>query len=146
MITAADGHELIGADLSSIESRVLAKVAGEEWKLEAYARYDATHDPRDEPYCVTACKIFGVPDGTYTKDTPERKVGKTCDLAFGYQGGLGAWRNFEPDRFSDEEVNVFKNEWRATHPKIVQFWYDIDRAAVKAVHEPGVTFAAARLF
>ena len=70
MITAADGHELIGADLSSIESRVLAWVAGEEWKLDAYRRYDATHDPRDEPYCVTACKIFGVPDGTYTKDVP----------------------------------------------------------------------------
>ena len=70
-----------------------------------------------EPYCVTACKIFGVPDGTYTKDyTAKRKVGKTCDLAFGYMGGLGAWRNFEPDRFSDEEVETFKNEWRAAHP------------------------------
>ena len=107
MITAADGHELIGADLSSIESRVLAWVAGEEWKLDAYRRYDDTHDPRDEPYCehrvqdLSACL-----DGTYTKTSPEREVGKTCDLAFNYAGGLGAWRNFEPDNFTDEEVEI----------------------------------------
>ena len=63
MITAAPGHTLIGADFSSIESRVLAWIADEEWKLDSYRRYDATQDPRDEPYCITACKIFGVPDG-----------------------------------------------------------------------------------
>ena len=122
MITAEDEHELIGADLSSIEGRVAAWVAGEDWKLESYRRFDATGDPRDEPYCITACKIFGVPDGTYDKNSPERKVGKTCELAFQYAGGLGAWRNFEPDRFSDEEVETFKQEWRAAHPKIVRYW------------------------
>ena len=68
MICAAPGHVLIGADFSSIESRVLAWIAGEEWKLDAYRRFDATRDPRDEPYCVTACKIFRMPPGTYTKD------------------------------------------------------------------------------
>ena len=72
MICAAPGHVLIGADFSAIESRVLAWIAGEEWKLDAYRRYDATRDPRDEPYCATACKIFRVPSGTYTKDAPER--------------------------------------------------------------------------
>ena len=106
MIAAATGHELIGADLSSIESRVLAWVAGEEWKLDAYRRFDATKDPRDEPYCVTACKIFRVPDGSFTKTSPERNVGKTCDLAFGYQGGLNAWRIFEPGKFTDDEVET----------------------------------------
>ena len=60
MIIAAPGHVLIGADFASIESRVLAWVAGEEWKLDSYRRFDATRDPRDEPYCITACKIFGV--------------------------------------------------------------------------------------
>jgi DNA polymerase len=81
MICAAPQHVLIGADFSAIESRVLAWVAGEDWKLDSYRRYDATRDPRDEPYCETACKIFGAPSGTYTKQSPERSVGKTCDLA-----------------------------------------------------------------
>ena len=137
MIVAAPGHELIGADFSSIESRVLAWVAGEEWKLDAYRRYDATRDPRDEVYCETACKIFRVPSGSYTKGSPERSVGKTCDLAFGYMGGLGAWRKFEPDRFTDQEVETFKTEWRAAHPAIKRFWHDIDRAAWTAVRERG---------
>ena len=137
MICAAPGHVLIGADFSAIESRVLAWVAGEEWKLDSYRRYDATRDPRDEPYCETACKIFRVPSGTYTKQSPERNVGKTCDLAFGYMGGLNAWRKFEPERFSDAEVEAFKKEWRAAHPAIKQFWYDIDRAAWTAVRERG---------
>ena len=137
MICVAPGHELIGADFSSIESRVLAWIAGEEWKLGAYCRYDATRDPRDEVYCETACKIFRVPSGSYTKGSPERSVGKTCDLAFGYMGGLGAWRKFEPDRFTDPEVETFKTEWRAAHPAIKRFWHDVDRAAWTAVRERG---------
>ena len=140
MICAAPEHMLIGADFSAIESRVLAWVAGEEWKLDSYRRFDATRDPRDEPYCETACKIFRVPSGSYTKELPERGVGKVCDLAFGYMGGLGARRKFEPSRFTDDEVEKFKREWRATHPHIKRFWYDLDRAAWHAVRERGRIF------
>jgi DNA polymerase len=94
-ICSAAGHVSIGGDFSAVESRGLAWIADEEWKLESYRRFDQTHDPRDEPYCITACKIFRVPDGSFTKESPERGVGKTCDLAFGYMGALGAWRKFE---------------------------------------------------
>jgi DNA polymerase len=145
LIIAAPGHVLIGADFSSIESRVLAWIAGEEWKLDSYRRYDATQDPRDEPYCVTACKIFRMPEGSFNKESPERQVGKTCDLAFGYQGGLNAWRKFEPGRFSDEEVEQFKLEWRAAHPAIKQFWYAIDHATWEAVRERDTVIRCGRL-
>ena len=67
---------LIGGDFSAVESRVLAWVAKEEWKLESYRRFDATQDPRDEPYCITACQIFRVPDGSFIKKSPERGIGK----------------------------------------------------------------------
>jgi DNA polymerase bacteriophage-type len=137
MICAEPGKVLIGADFGAIESRVLAWVAGEQWKLDSYRRFDATHDPRDEPYCETACRIFRVPSGSYTKNSPERSVGKTCDLAFGYMGGINAWRKFEPDRFSDDEVKAFNSEWRAAHPAIKSFWYNVDRAALTAVRERG---------
>jgi DNA polymerase bacteriophage-type len=140
MICAAPGRVLIGADFSAIESRVLAWAAGEQWKIDSYRRFDATHDPRDEVYCETACRVFRKPSGTYTSKSPERGVGKVCDLSFGYQGGLGAWRKFEPGRYSDEEVEKFKQEWRAAHPKIRQFWYDLDRAAWSAVRERGRIF------
>src|SRR5262249_12230123 len=135
MICAAPEHVLIGADFSSIESRVLAWVAGEEWKLDSYRRFDATHDHKDEPYCITPCKIFGKPNGSFTKNDPERNVGKTCDLALGYAGSLGAFRKFEPDRFTDDEVKAFIRSWRQAHPEIKRLWDRLDRAAWTAVQE-----------
>jgi DNA polymerase bacteriophage-type len=135
MICAAPDRVLIGADFSSVESRVLAWVADEHWKLDAYRRFDATRDPGDEPYRATAAAIFHVPPSEITNE--QRNVGKTCDLAFGFMGGIAAWRKFEPDRFNDDGVKQFNTNWRATHPAIKRFWYSIDRAALTAVRERG---------
>jgi DNA polymerase len=137
MICAASGHMLIGPDFGSIESRVLAWVAGEAWKLDAYRRFDATHDPADEPYRVTAAHIFHTTPNKITND--QRKVGKVCDLAFGYMGGVNAWRKFEPDRFTDDEVKQFNRDWRASHPEIKRLWYRLDKAAWLAVQQRGRT-------
>jgi DNA polymerase len=143
LICASPGNLLIGADFSSIESRVLAWVAGEEWKLDSYRRYDATQDPRDEPYTVTAAKIFSKSAAAIAPD--ERKAGKTCDLAFGYQGGLNAFRKFEPERFTDVEVEQFKQDWRSAHPAIKKFWYNIDMVAWRAVRERGTVIRCGRI-
>ena len=58
---------------------------------------------------------------------------------------MNAWRKFEPDKFTDAEVETFKAEWRAAHPAIVKFWHDIDRAAVLAVRERGQIVRCGRI-
>jgi DNA polymerase len=134
MICAPSKKMLVGADYSSIESRITAWVAEEAWKLDSYRRFDATHDPQDEPYRITAAKIFRT---TPDKITPEQRiVGKTCDLAFGYAGGVNAFRKFS-DAFTDEEIRAFLREWRAAHPNIKQYWRRLDRAAWTAVLQRG---------
>jgi DNA polymerase len=133
IICAAPGHVLIGGDFSAIESRVLAWLAGEEWKLENYRKYDETGEPLFEPYCVGASKVLK--RAVTPEDTKGRELGKTLDLAFGYGGGLGAWRKFDPsDTHTDVEVENYKREWRWAHRATVQFWKDIRRAAMQSVH------------
>jgi DNA polymerase len=132
MIRAAPKHVLVGADFSAIESRVLAWIAGEDWKLDVYRRFDKTGDPHLEPYCVTASKILKravTPD-----DEPGRRIGKTCDLAFGYGGGLGAWRRFDSsDTYSDAAVDQFKFEWRSAHKATVRFWHTLENGLCRAL-------------
>ena len=119
-ICAAPGHALIGGDFSSVDSRVLTWIAPEEGKLERYRRFDETHDPRDEPYCATACKIFRVPDGSFTDIVLSAGIGKNPPSCLRETGVLVPWPKFEPEKFTDEEVEKFKAEWRAGHPKIVE--------------------------
>jgi DNA polymerase len=143
LICAAPGHKLVGADFSSIEGRILAWLAGETWKIDVYCRFDATGDPADEPYTVTAAKILGKSPAAVTAE--ERRIGKTCELAFGYQGGVGAFRKFEPERFTNAEIDQFKNDWRAAHPAIRRFWHDVDVAAWRAVRERGEIVRCGRI-
>src|SRR5262249_26589332 len=128
IICAAPRHVLMGGDFSAIESRVLAWLAGEDWKLEAYRKYDETGDPQYEPYCVMASQAF---KRTVTPDDEAgRSFGKTYDLAFGFGGGLGAWRKFDnSDTYSDAEIEQFKHAYRDSHPATRQFWHELERAA-----------------
>jgi DNA polymerase bacteriophage-type len=137
LICAAPGRVLIGADFGAIESRVLAWVANEQWKLEAYRRYDATRDPRDEPYCVLASRMLHLPEGSVKPGSRERNFGKTGDLACGYQGGENAIEKFAPGVFNKAEREQIKTEWRVAHPAVVKFWYAVDRTAWTAVQERG---------
>jgi DNA polymerase len=162
---AAPGKMFLGGDFSSIEGRGLAWLAGEEWKLEAYREIDANPDTPDmyeRDYAVT----FGIRPEDVTK--LQRQVGKVINLAFGYQGGVGAFRTMSKagniivvakvtpeiakkaakmglQVFTEVQVNGFKNGWRDGSPKTKQYWYDLQSAAIAAVQKPGtITAAGAR--
>jgi Toprim domain/CHC2 zinc finger len=133
VICAAPGHKLIAGDFSAIESRVLAWLAGEDWKLANYREYDATGRPELEPYCATATRMLK--REVTPEDEAGRQIGKTADLALGFGGALGAWRRFNPDdERADGEILLNIAEWRHTHPAITEFWKAFERAALKAVH------------
>jgi DNA polymerase len=132
LICAPPGYVLIGGDFSSIESRVLSWLAGEQWKLNNYREFDRTGDPKLEPYCVTASRLLG---RTITPgDEKERSLGKVADLACGFGGSVGAWRRFAPnDPRSDEEIKADITAWRDAHPATRQFWFDLERAAKRSL-------------
>lgn len=50
VIVASPGHKLVAADFASIEARVVAWLAGEQWLLDAFSAYDAGEG--ENVYCV----------------------------------------------------------------------------------------------
>jgi DNA polymerase bacteriophage-type len=143
MIIAAPGKTFIGGDFSGIEARVVAWLAGEERALDMFRAYDAGGP---DPYVVTAARILNLDPiqlaADYKAGKPQareaRQVGKACVLAFGFQGGVPAYRRFAPDTtLNDREIDRIKVAWRNAHPHICQLWDDLEFAARKAVRNPG---------
>ena len=144
-IVAPAGRKLVIADLSNIEGRMLAWLAGETWKVEAFAAFDRGigHDL----YKITAASILGKKPEDITKD--ERQVsGKIPELSCGYQGALGAFKTmgalYGVDLPDNTVLSIVK-AWRAKHPNIVKLWYGLENACRDAVHSPGVVKRVGKL-
>ena len=140
---APEGRMLIAGDFAAVESRGTAWIAGEEWKLRAFRAADAKIGPGI--YELTASKTLGIPVASIGKDSPERQMGKVQELAFGYQGGVGAARKFLPPSMKntpETTLNQWKLAWRAAHPMIVATWKALEEAAVAAVQNEGTAFDA----
>lgn len=122
------GYKFIVADFSAIEARVIAWLAGETWRMEAFAN-------GEDIYCASASKMFGVPVVKHGINGHLRQKGKCAELACGYGGSVGAMKAFGADAMglSDSELKQIVTDWRNASPHIVQLWWDVESAAVNAV-------------
>ena len=130
MLIAKPGCKFIVADFSAIEARVLAWLAGEEWRMEAFKN-------GEDIYCASASQMFGVPVVKHGINGELRQKGKVAELACGYGGAAGALISMGAldMGLSEEELPDLIDDWRSSNPKIVQFWWDIEKAAIESIKD-----------
>ena len=135
------GMKFIVADFSAIEARVIAWLAGEEWRMKAFAN-------GEDIYCASASKMFGVPVVKHGENGHLRQKGKISELACGFGGSVGAMKAMGADSLglSDTELKQIVTDWREASPHITEHWWAVDRAVKKAVKEKTATKTHGLLF
>lgn len=130
MLIAKPGYEFVVADFSAIEARVLAWLAGEQWRLDAFNK-------GEDIYCASASQMFGVPVVKHGVNGELRQKGKVAELACGYGGAAGALISMGALSIGlkEEELPDLIDDWRSSNPHIVQFWWDIEKAAIDTIND-----------
>ena len=121
-------HKFIVSDFSAIEARVIAWIAGEDWRQEVFAQ-------GGDIYCASASQMFKVPVEKHGVNGHLRQKGKIAELALGYGGSVGALKAMGAIEMglTEEELPPLVEAWRQSNPNIVKLWWDVDRAAMEAV-------------
>ena len=127
-------QKFIVADFSAIEARVIAWLAGEQWRQQVFAE-------GKDIYCASASQMFGVPVEKHGVNGHLRQKGKIAELALGYGGSVGALKAMGALEMglAEEELQPLVQAWRQANPKIVQFWWAVDRAVMDAVSNKTTT-------
>ena len=127
----SENNTFLVADFSAIEARVIAWLAGEQWRQEVFATHGKIYE-------ASASAMFSVPIEKIKKGNPEyalRQKGKVAELALGYQGGAGALVQMGAlgMGLTEEELPDIVRRWRQANKRIVDLWYSIDNSAVACV-------------
>lgn len=130
MLIPKPGCIFIVCDFSAIEARVLAWLAGEQWRIDAFNR-------GDDIYCASASQMFGVPVVKHGINGELRQKGKVAELACGYGGAAGALISMGAldMGLTEEELPGLIDDWRNSNPHIVQFWWDVEKAAMETIKD-----------
>lgn len=135
-----EDKKFIVADFSAIEARVISWLAGETWRMDAFAN-------GEDIYCACAAKMFGVPVEKNGVNGHLRQKGKIAELACGYGGSIGAIRAMGGTELNltDDELYSLVEDWRKTSPNIVKLWSDVQSVAVKVItDQSSMTFGILR--
>ena len=127
-LIAGPGRKLCIADLSNIEGRALAWLAGEDWKLQAYREFDTGRG--HDLYRLAYASSFGVAVDRVGDD--ERQIGKVSELALGFGGAVNAYALMAKaygsvDLGLERTLEIVK-AWRKANAKIVAAWYAVEKA------------------
>lgn len=116
------------ADFSAIEARVIAWFAGESWRQQVFEK-------GGDIYCASASQMFKVPVEKHGINGHLRQKGKIAELALGYGGSVGALKAMGAldMGLSEDELPALVDAWRQANPRIVEFWWAVDRAVMEAV-------------
>jgi DNA polymerase len=124
----SEGRTFVVSDFSAIEARVIAWLAGEQWRQEVFATHGKIYE-------ASASAMFGVPLEKIKKGNPEyelRQKGKIAELALGYQGSTGALITMGGLNMglTEDELPDIVSRWRGSNRRIVDLWYKMDNAAI----------------
>ena len=125
---APGDRKFIVADFSAIEARVIAWIAGEDWRQTVFAE-------GKDIYCASASQMFGVPVEKHGVNGHLRQKGKIAELALGYGGSVGALKAMGAIEMglAEDELQPLVSAWRDANPNIVDFWWAVDSAVKTAV-------------
>lgn len=128
------GGKFIVADFSAIEARVIAWLAGEQWRLDVFKN-------GGDIYCASASQMFHVPVVKHGINGHLRQKGKIAELALGYGGSVGALKAMGALEMglSEVELKPLVDAWRGSNPNIVRLWWAVDEAVKEALADKTVS-------
>ena len=137
-----EGAQFLVADFSAIEARVIAWYAGEAWRQKVF-------EQGGDIYCASASQMFKVPVEKHGINGHLRQKGKIAELALGYGGSVGALKAMGAIEMglTEDELPPLVDAWRQSNPRIVEFWWAVDRAVMESVRykhtttDYGLTFS-----
>jgi len=161
LFIASEGCRLLAVDFSAIEAVAAACLTRCAWRIEVFSTHGKIYEQ-------SAANASGIPFEEiidYKKRTgshhPMRKgIGKIRELAGGYGGWVGSWKNFGAEDYfpDDDAIKADVLKWRAESPEFPDMWggqcrwcgpdkwdyraelFGLEGAAISAILKPGAWF------